>query len=838
MPRIVFINGDYGVGKTTFVNYFLDNLHKQDRSKKRIIKSKCTTNDVGYNAFSSILSSLYENNNNKLFKKKFLHSFTVTAPVWITLIPKVGVLFAALATTFMEIANYLPKKIRPQEVNNQYSKLLSELSINKPLVIFIDDFHLADDSSINLLYDLGRNLQNCPVLIIIASRPIMFNKNQMLSDSFGTIKADLIEKCIAVNIEFDKGTNDKGINVKDYVDSIYCKNNFSPSFIEYIQKHTRGFPLYINLLFKLWEEMGIIYNTHEGDKDDWRNVNDDIINLPIPENVGEIIRARYQKFTSDQQKILKYASIIGEEFIIQIIEQMIKASEQVFFENIEYLEKKYYTIEYENLLTLNRQLFDVYRFTHEYIRSIIYETICPTEQRSLHLKVAQLIEKMFSTNKSINEKVLVDQFSKAYEWKKAAYYSLQASIQECNRFSWREGVKCCQKGLEYLNQSEEWSGKNEIQICLLIQAGDCQYHIGNFAEANIFYHEAMKVINRSKKYYSNKISVNLKIIDTLWYENKNSEIPRYIKITKNLIEKIGYKNQLDINTLDAHEAFDYIHKGDNEKALEMLKSVYNKLTSKSTYEYLYLKSRVCNWIAIAYSNQSNFSLSAEYYKKSIDIAKKISEKNLWLTGSLNLAYDLINNNEFIESENIIRDCIKIAKSIGDVENEADARSNLIAILIESKKYYQIIEQVNIIMDLVGEASWQASYTHADCAQANLGLGNYEIALDEARIGYSTAVNKHEDTEAIAYTANILAKIECKLSMVDFAIEHFNTAINIYKKEGNNLFKAKIMKDLAEFFISIGENKKGILLLKKSKKIFIEFDQKKDLEEIDKVLANV
>ncbi|NIO68513.1 MAG: AAA family ATPase, partial [Anaerolineae bacterium] len=53
----------------------------------------------------------------------------------------------------------------------QYTAFLQRLSTEVPLILFLDDLQWADNASLNLLFHLGRRIENSRILILGAYRP-------------------------------------------------------------------------------------------------------------------------------------------------------------------------------------------------------------------------------------------------------------------------------------------------------------------------------------------------------------------------------------------------------------------------------------------------------------------------------------------------------------------------------------------------------------------------------------------------------------------------------------------------------------------------------------------
>jgi AAA ATPase-like protein len=70
------------------------------------------------------------------------------------------------------------------------TRLLRNLARESPLVIVLDDFHLADASSVDALGYLARNLAGSPVLVIATARPVELAGNELARETLLALEQD------------------------------------------------------------------------------------------------------------------------------------------------------------------------------------------------------------------------------------------------------------------------------------------------------------------------------------------------------------------------------------------------------------------------------------------------------------------------------------------------------------------------------------------------------------------------------------------------------------------------------------------------------------------------
>jgi predicted ATPase len=192
--RVVFVTGEAGIGKSTLLDDVRQELMTDDREIV-IARAECSTpvagQDVGevesLKPFADIMADLVNVTTSSAVQKRAGFKFDVskflvdTAPSWIGLIPVIG---SPMSHALNIISSgydqyYLHGKVRSEaskvaasqeQVFRQYVNFLRGIAQNTPVVLMIDDFHWADTSSTNLLFNLARDLQDVRVAFVVAYR--------------------------------------------------------------------------------------------------------------------------------------------------------------------------------------------------------------------------------------------------------------------------------------------------------------------------------------------------------------------------------------------------------------------------------------------------------------------------------------------------------------------------------------------------------------------------------------------------------------------------------------------------------------------------------------------
>src|SRR5262249_11396246 len=156
---MVCVSGEPGIGKTTLVDEFLTALVAK-HPRCLIARGRCSERLAGTEAYLPLLDALGD---------LLRHETTGTA----------AKLMKALSPTWYAQVVPAPqghvagrsRALSQQAMLREFAALVLELSRKNPIVLFCDDVHWADLSTVDLLGYLGRQLNEMRVLVIVSYRP-------------------------------------------------------------------------------------------------------------------------------------------------------------------------------------------------------------------------------------------------------------------------------------------------------------------------------------------------------------------------------------------------------------------------------------------------------------------------------------------------------------------------------------------------------------------------------------------------------------------------------------------------------------------------------------------
>src|SRR5262249_55139984 len=220
---------------------------------------------------------------------------------------------AALGAAALEVTRVLPQSSGahvlpvPPTVNDHSSRfrlfegiprLLCEASGRRPLVIALDDLHLADASSLLLLEFVASRLQELPCLVVATYRDVPVQEDHPLAHAVGELaRVPTSERLLL-----------RGLDEAAVVQFIEASEGIRPAprIAPAVPRVTEGNPLYAAEYVRLLAADGKLQAG-------------DIESGEIPASVRHIIGRRLAPLSAACRKILSVGAVVGRDFDVDVV---------------------------------------------------------------------------------------------------------------------------------------------------------------------------------------------------------------------------------------------------------------------------------------------------------------------------------------------------------------------------------------------------------------------------------------------------------------------------------------------------------------------------------------
>jgi len=653
------------------------------------------------------------------------------------------------------------------------SQNLIEESEKQPLLIFLDDLHWADQSSLSLLHYLTRSAADSPIFLIGTYRP------EDLTSELKNLLDNLDREGLKNELQLNRLS-------KDAVEKLIISEfNAAPEdFVEKLYKESDGNPFFAKEILRSLEEECIIskYNIVWAQS---LNLNE----LRIPHGISAVVQQRLEKLDSDSRDIIEWASVIGNEFEKDILKAISGDSARKISQALRKLREANIVKKLED---------NVYAFDHAKIQETLYSSLDSDEVQEMHETIAKAI---LDVHKGDEEKYpeLAKHLSVAAQARTASQtlledavkYNTLAGNQAKNKYANEDAIKLYEQALEVLEKLSGSEEKTKREIEILSNIAPLSDLIGETDNAISYYDKIIQNAQQIK--YGEKEAKALLEKGIIFIKNSNwSEAEKGLKQSL-----IIYKELEDLSGEgEIYFAFGHLNllTGKYSAALDY----YNKCRELAKQNNdLDLEARAMSRIGRTNVAQGDTIFIID----SLENAKKIF-KNLGNKKELLLVHNFLgialanqekNDSALIEYTN----ALNIAEQIGDLRYTANNLNNCATIYTRKTEYDLAENALNKAINI-----FQKLNNAADLAVVYDSYGS----LLRAKKDYNAAIEWFNKAIKLAESANVpnlsgesnynLGLTYKDQGNIDAAREHLTKAENIFEKIGSNDYLQKVRTALS------------------------------------------
>jgi tetratricopeptide (TPR) repeat protein len=434
------VAGEAGIGKTSLIEDFLAELAARP-DRPIVARGRCSERLAGAEAYLPILEAL-DSLLHRAGGESLQTLMKAVAPTWYVQVATRSVEESSMADLRADAMSASQERMK-----REVGAFFQDISRARPVVVFLDDLHWADVSTIDILNYLAGRFTDMRLLVLTTYRPaeMALAQHPFLGISNNLRSRGLFEE---IPLGF-LGTAD----VERYLALEFSEHRFPPDFAALIHGKTEGSPLFMADLVRYLRDSGGIAE----DRGTWvltRAMSD----LPrdLPESVRSMIARKIEQVDESDRALLVAASVQGHEFDSAIVSEAIERDPADVEERLDALERVHVFVkrgsehEFPDLtLTLS------YRFVHVLYQNMLYASLQPTRRAALSGRVARALVAHHAPGGGPGETAgiagrLALLFEAARDFTTSARYYFEAAQHSVTLFGFREALSLADRGLKAL----------------------------------------------------------------------------------------------------------------------------------------------------------------------------------------------------------------------------------------------------------------------------------------------------------------------------------------------------------------------------------------------------
>lgn len=416
-----------------------------------------------------------------------------------------------------------------------------------PLVVFLDDLQWADHASIELIELLLTDEDIEGLLFVLAYRDNEVNASHPLTSLLKNINESKVPlralDLAPLNVD----------HIKQLLIDSMGKVEGLCDLANLCHEKTQGNPFFLTrFLSTLIEEELINFNYSEGR---WEWELEKIKNMGFTDNVLELMVDKIRKFSTDTQRVLQLASVLGNQFNLKILSWVAKSSQKQTADLL------WPALENKLVSPINdsyRYVIDdhdsddvEYQFTHDRIQQASYSLIPQDELIQLHFEVGMLLkDKLYSDQQHESMFEILNHLNKAdialFDEElalKVAKLNLSAARKASSASAYDAAIKYLNKGVEFL-RNQGWDKHHDLCFALHVEIAETSVVMTDYDTAE----PTIELLDANAKSTKEKLQVATVKTNLLITQAKASEI---IELGHKTFTLIGMKFPRKPNRLQA-----------------------------------------------------------------------------------------------------------------------------------------------------------------------------------------------------------------------------------------------------------------------------------------------
>lgn len=294
---------------------------------------------------------------------------------------------------------------------------IATIATRSPVVLVIDDLHWADSSTLGLLRHVSRRDLDVPVLLLVAYRDTDIEAAHPLRDLLADLRGE--SGCEQMTLTgFTVG------EIEQYLAGVDDTDTFDSA--DSLRRHTGGNPLFLGEMLRHRAEAG---------------------DLGTPIGVTEVIVRRIRRLSAEAQRVLRLASVLGEEFEAETLRELAPADNSWLSDGLEE------AIDAGLLVVLQTSAPPRCAFTHSVVRSVVYNSLSPLRRQDMHALAAATMERILGHSIDHHRAAIASHYrasGRAAEQERALAAFMSAAEQADRTWAKDEAVRWYDAALELL----------------------------------------------------------------------------------------------------------------------------------------------------------------------------------------------------------------------------------------------------------------------------------------------------------------------------------------------------------------------------------------------------
>lgn len=330
---------------------------------------------------------------------------------------------------------------RKESLYTQIAEEIRGLAIDQPVVLVLEDLHLAAQGSLELFEHLIDDVARWgpPVLFVGTYRSDASGRNPL------SFIEDTIEPGRYTVLELEPFD---AAEIEQYLATILDISSLPESFVTAVRDHTGGEPLFV-------AEIGHQLVTELGANPEPTELPTTLDTIAIPSSIESIVNDRLATLPGPVQSTIELGAVIGETFEFDVLRAASQLSETALVSAVEYLVTHDIWERVDERIT----------FVHGVVQQQTLSTLSTDRYQNLHERVAAAFESVYGDEIDRHAGRLARHYEETGEFDAAVRCHRQAGAYLSDAYAHRDALEHYDQAYELGHEHDVVTGRARARLC-------------------------------------------------------------------------------------------------------------------------------------------------------------------------------------------------------------------------------------------------------------------------------------------------------------------------------------------------------------------------------------
>jgi DNA-binding winged helix-turn-helix (wHTH) protein/tetratricopeptide (TPR) repeat protein/Cdc6-like AAA superfamily ATPase len=446
--QLVWVSGEAGVGKTTLINSFVNELGADVATFGQCIEHFGTGEP-----YLPILEAVKE-----LCRRdpRLVASMRNVAPTWLVQMPWL-VSAADRAHLYTDVGG-----AHQDRMVREMRELMDRFTAHRPLVFVLEDLHWSDVGTLRMMEHFARRPREVRLLWIAT-----FRLTQVIAEEhpLRQLRQELRLHKLCREIQLDPFSESE---VASYLAARLPEVPVGERFVRRLHAHTDGLPLFLrnvteSLLAHAGNDAAKLRGLTQAESD---------VPLPVPDSLAGVIEKQMARLPDSSQAVLRAASVLGMEFRASLVAALLGREIDSVCDELDALVRRQLWVRLAGIDELADGGIDPrYAFLHALYKHVLYERISLPQRVQLHRKAGATLGASRAAGVPVAAAELASHAERGHQYVPALRFYGEAVDHAVAHFAPNDALNLTALALRLLERVPTGAERDELELALVHRRG-------------------------------------------------------------------------------------------------------------------------------------------------------------------------------------------------------------------------------------------------------------------------------------------------------------------------------------------------------------------------------